>query len=193
MGKNKFHAVFVSSLLSFKRREYENSMELFFLFFSEESSLEDLLLSSKPPTNQPTTNPTIGYKKISELYKTNPHNSTYICFIMKSKALLLLIIFLLNTAVGLACALHMELKHTHHHHHQNKSCCKTTVNTLVTQAKAIPETQKILPQSPAILKNFQYDFYTVSLEIPHTNTKPSTNHHHPPIPDIRIAVQSFQI
>ena len=115
---------------------------------------------------------------------------------MKSKALFLLITFLLNTAVGFGCALQMDANghHHHHHNHQGDNCCKTTVNNLVTQAKVVPETVKAFVQVPALSGGFAYDFSLVSYAITTADPLSFADHpHHPPINDIRIAIQSFQI
>lgn len=116
---------------------------------------------------------------------------------MKSKALFLLIAFLLNTAVGFGCAIQMDANghhHHHNHHHQGDNCCKTTVNNLVTQAKVVPETAKVLVQVPALLSGFAYDFSSISFTtIDAGPLSFADHHHHPPIKDIRVAIQSFQI
>lgn len=112
---------------------------------------------------------------------------------MKSKALFLLIAFLLNTVVGFACAIHMDVK-PHHHHHQHESCCKSTVNSLLSQAKVVPETVKTAAQIPTLLSGFYHDFTQIYLVLTSTEQQPfADSSAHPPIKDIRIAIQSFQI
>lgn len=119
---------------------------------------------------------------------------------MKSKALFLLVAFLLNTAVGFACAVQMDTfghhHHNHHHHsgHQGDNCCKTTVNNLVTQAKVVPEGIKVFNGVLALSGGFEYDFSVFSFRnIAADQLYFADPQYHPPIKDIRIAIQSFQI
>lgn len=127
---------------------------------------------------------------------------------MKSKAIFLLVIFLLNTVVGFGCALGMETGHHHHpisHHHKTapvsgvsfsteNSCCKTLINELATQSKLIPESDKL----QVVLPVLWLPDYVYALLIPVTDLE---LHQHvdvnrrkrPPNEDIRIAIQSFQI
>ncbi|MEQ7802133.1 hypothetical protein ABDJ41_20220 [Pedobacter sp. ASV1-7] len=140
---------------------------------------------------------------------------------MKSKAIFLLVIFLLNTVVGFGCALAMEVgdhdepahhghkDHDHHHAggHEHKTtpisgqnftkedpCCKTLVNDLATQSKLVPEISKVQFFLPVLwLTDHSY-----SLLIPVTDVKLgrgayADHRERPPNKDIRIVIQSFQI
>ena len=89
---------------------------------------------------------------------------------MKSRAIFLLVIFLLNTIIGIGCALGMEnSSHNDNHTHDDGSthqhlpdvkadlnlsaqdlCCKALVNDLVVQSKLIPETGKVQIALPVI-------------------------------------------
>ncbi|HWW41529.1 hypothetical protein [Pedobacter sp.] len=129
---------------------------------------------------------------------------------MKSKAIFLLVIFLLNTVVGLGCALGMQDDHHDHQHadgHEHKTisisglsfseedhCCKTLVNDLVTQSKLIPESGKVLVVLPVMwLPDYSYTAF-----IPITSIEPGESvyvdrRERPPNQDIRITIKSFQI
>ncbi len=90
---------------------------------------------------------------------------------MRSKALLLLFIFLANTVAGFSCALRMsheehneaaEHHDQHHsaavegHHHStageatiaaNDPCCQGAVNNFISLAKLVPPSGHVLPQA----------------------------------------------
>ena len=140
----------------------------------------------------------------------------------------LLIVFSLNTVVGFACAIgidmgfnsshHGEMKelsdndhhedeqnhhelsthHNHsigHHHESNKedNCCNHHVINLSQLDKAIPQSFKLTSQFSTAFIPIYFKLspsYTSSYII---STKYFVRSHHPPIPDIRIAIQSFQI
>lgn len=121
---------------------------------------------------------------------------------MKSKAIFLLVTFLLNTIVGFGCALGMEGVDHQHGHQTNPiselnfskedACCKILVSDLVTLSKLIPESSKVqvvlsivwLPDYislvPATIVELDQRFYVEQRE-------------RPPNKDIRIVIQSFQI
>ena len=155
------------------------------------------------------------------------------------KAALLLAVFGLNTVVGFACAIgidmgfnskhhhdeesteavvhihadgkkhiHHEKKNTHepgkpHHHDQDKNdnksseekdnCCNDQVLKLEQTDKSIPHSLTIV--HPLFLIAFFDVFYNVTL--PYFDVvkdiKRFVRNYHPPIADIRIAIQSFQI
>ncbi|MDB5154292.1 MAG: hypothetical protein JWR54_3043 [Mucilaginibacter sp.] len=137
---------------------------------------------------------------------------------MKSKALFLLVIFLLNTIVGLCCTLHVFHENheetTEHHHlsslginHQGQSvlissasiskddpCCQGAVNNFASLAKLVPQTSKVAIQLPVVLAAF-YHPYTLTalpdfqLTLQHFVVK----RQRPPTSDTRIVIQSFQI
>ena len=156
------------------------------------------------------------------------------------KAAFLLIVFSLNTIVGFACSLGLDMgynsthhgadaateavvhvhkdgkKHIHHekkesdghdkyHNHDeaNKSensksdegnCCTDKVKEFQDLDKSVPASQSIV--HPIFFTAFVAAYYNITLLFP-TNVvrdiKPFVRNYHPPIPDIRIAIQSFQI
>jgi hypothetical protein len=131
------------------------------------------------------------------------------------KTSLLLIVFLLNTMVVFSCSLGMDMKfNSSHHqesissspsqHHKSKvkhheddkdNCCKDEAIKFAKTDKLTPQTfyTGINPiTSPAILPHF---FYFDILESGSNNiiNKLVVLGHHPPIQDIRVAIQSFQI
>jgi hypothetical protein len=159
---------------------------------------------------------------------------------IKLKATFLLTVFALNTVVGFACSVGMDMgfnsshhtneeateavvhihkdgkKHIHHekkekqshkkaHHHNQATNSKKLTgeegNCCVDKVKEFQDVDKSVPNSlnivhPAFLTAFVSTFYNISL-LPYTNVvkdiKPFVRSYHPPIPDIRIAIQSFQI
>jgi hypothetical protein len=137
---------------------------------------------------------------------------------MKSKALFLLVIFLLNTIVGLCCTLHVFHKdhdgNTAHHHlsspgitHQRQSvlipfasvskddtCCQGAVNKFSFLAKLVPQTSNVAIQLPVALAAFYHPYALTALpdfrlKIQHFVIK----RQRPPTSDTRILIQSFQI
>ena len=144
------------------------------------------------------------------------------------KAAFLILVFSINTIVGFACALGVDMgfntthhhdeeiaetvhvhangkKHIHHEeanedHHKKKStdgndnCCNKHVTKFSTLDKSVPQSVN-LPRS-IFFTAFVSAFYTVdifSFSQSTPNIKYFIRSHHPPIPDIRIAIQSFQI
>ena len=139
---------------------------------------------------------------------------------MKSKALFLLSIFLLNTLVGFSCALHMSHKdndegaeyHEHHHgslrtltHQKNTNssivyigkdepCCQGAVNNFVSLAKLVPQSGKVIIQVPLIFIGSYYQLPLItSLGVITRRQISFDERQRPPTPDIRIVIQSFQI
>lgn len=134
---------------------------------------------------------------------------------MRSKAIFLLVIFMLNTIVGFSCSLFVEEDHhddkSHNHHHagfneekiklisglsisKEDPCCKTLVNDLLTQGKLIPKTVKVIINLPVIwLQDYSYTllFQVESIKLNHSVY--AGRRYRPPNWDIRIAIQSFQI
>ncbi|MNV87372.1 hypothetical protein D3C71_1814910 [compost metagenome] len=120
---------------------------------------------------------------------------------IQRKAAFLLIVFLLNTVVGFACSVGMNMGAVESHHHSSKAE-KAADDCCTDQVQKIERADKL---SPPVLEFSSYQpFYTLiypnyfllealvsSLEISHP--KHLVRDYHPPIPDIRIAVQSFQI
>jgi hypothetical protein len=150
------------------------------------------------------------------------------------KAALLAVIFGLNTVIGFACSLNIDMgfnsshhghdeteavvhihkdgkKHIHYeekqdhkkpHSHGDKKAHsgKEKDNCCTDQVKKFEELDKSLPQSLAIIHpDFLIAFFDVyyNAALPANdivrNIKQFVRSYHPPIPDIRIAIQSFQI
>lgn len=139
------------------------------------------------------------------------------------KAVFLLTIFSLNMVVGFACSLGLDMGfnathhheeetpevHVHangpkHHHegadhkHQHKEgkddCCNDKVLKITQADKSIPQVAKLL--NPVFFTAFVAAYYNIDSSYPSqvdTSNKYLVRGHHPPIPDIRIAIQSFQI
>lgn len=143
------------------------------------------------------------------------------------KAALLLVVFGLNTVVGFACAVGVDMgfntshhhdeeateihvhangeKHEHHnksanHHHEEKNdeekggCCNDKVVKIYQTDKAVPQSNTII--SPVFFTTFIASYYNIDISYPSQIsgiTKYFVRSYHPPIPDIRIAIQSFQI
>jgi len=139
------------------------------------------------------------------------------------KAAFLLILFSFNMMVGFACAVgvDMDFNTTHHpekeatelhihangkkHHHQKQEhkhtdsekkddCCNDKVLKISQTDKAVPQATKLL--SSSFFSAFIATYYNINITYPSqaiTSTKYFVRGHHPPIPDIRIAIQSFQI
>ncbi len=132
---------------------------------------------------------------------------------MKIKALFLLFTFLLNSAVGVNCALHKDHdccdEITEHHQNltfqdltdhkpptvtQEDRCCQNSVNDLVLQAKLLPQPVKIFMPTPVTYIGFNYlpDFKVVqSDKVAHQLL--IDERRRPPTQAIRISIQSFQI
>ena len=156
------------------------------------------------------------------------------------KAAFLLVVFALNTIVGFACSVGMNMGFNSKHHHEeeanetavhlhrdgkkhihqekkeshsddtshqhdeaNKSensnsndgnCCTDNVKQFHELDKTIPALQSIV--HPIFLTAFVTVYYNISL-LPHTDIvrdiKRFVRSYHPPIADIRIAIQSLQI
>ncbi len=160
---------------------------------------------------------------------------------IKLKAAFLLMVFALNTIVGFACAVGVNMgfnskhhhdkeeategvvhvrkdgsKHVHHektesdnhdksHRHdeasnQHKSggdkdnCCNDKVKNFQQLDKSVPTSVNVI--HPVFFTAFLASYYNINI-LPHSDIvkdiKPFVRSYHPPIPDIRIAIQSFQI
>lgn len=140
------------------------------------------------------------------------------------KALLLLLVFGLNTIVGFACAMgvNMGFNTNHHdelaagihvhkdgkkHHHKKKShshsqkqenkkdhCCNDSVTKVSQADKSVP--RAITCIHPVFFTAFTASYYNIAILYPSQvsgTTRYFTRSYHPPIPDIRIAIQSFQL
>ncbi|CAN5587738.1 hypothetical protein BH10BAC2_BH10BAC2_20450 [soil metagenome] len=142
------------------------------------------------------------------------------------KATLLLLVFSMNTIIGFACSVGMDMgfNTTHHHqteltdsksHHHNvdadhhhdeadtdhhskdskDNCCKDKVIKFAQVDKSVPQSANNIIQlvffTAFSASFFDIDISFASKAVP--NVKYFVRSYHPPIPDIRIAIQSFQI
>ena len=134
------------------------------------------------------------------------------------KAVFLLIVFSMNMIIGFACAVgidmcfnnshHAEIEITSHEgsHHHNKAdkhskskggkenCCNDEVIKFSRVDKSLCNV--FTCPNTIFFTTLIYSFYNV--DVLHTfkssaNFKYFVRSHHPPIPDIRISIQSFQI
>lgn len=135
------------------------------------------------------------------------------------KAAFLLLIFSLNIVVGFACAIGIDMGfNSSHHHDENKvmahhdshhdemdndhhksnddndNCCHDKVVTIAQVDKSVPQSYAgiNITFATALLNSFyNTDVLSATQTIPHLNY--FVRNYHPPISDIRIAIQSFQI
>ena len=155
------------------------------------------------------------------------------------KAAFLLVIFGLNTIVGFACSVgvdmgfnskhhhdeeateavvhihndgkrhvHNEKKENHNHdksHHSDElsgnhksgeegNCCNDKVRNFEQLDKSVPQVINVI--HPVFFTAFLSSFYSISLLHPSDvviDVRHFVRSYHPPISDIRIAIQSFQI
>jgi hypothetical protein len=137
---------------------------------------------------------------------------------MKSKALLLLFIFLLNTVTGFSCALRMshddrEQAAEHHGSHHtdtvfdhpeftsaektispNDPCCQGAVNNFISLAKLVPSSGHILLQAPFLYINSSFQSALPVLPgIKLLRPIVIDERRRPPTNDIRITIQSLLI
>lgn len=147
---------------------------------------------------------------------------------IKIKAALLLAVFAVNTLVGFACAIGVDMGfntsnrtkdevkkvsvHVHadgkKHHHQKADkhpeekksssgkddCCNDKVVKISQIDKALFQSNNII--NPVFFTAFILSYYNINVLFPSqviTSIKYFVRGHHPPIPDIRIAIRSFQI
>jgi hypothetical protein len=138
---------------------------------------------------------------------------------IKLKATFLLLVFALNTMVGFACSMdvnmgfnahhhdewplhihadgkvhHHKQKKQHSHSHGKENCCNDSVvkfqqvdKNLAPGAPAIPDAAMMAALLSPI---FSIDVFATS-QIAHTTRV--IQYYHPPPPDIRVFIQSFQI
>ncbi|HEY5370776.1 MAG TPA: hypothetical protein VIJ75_17455 [Hanamia sp.] len=141
------------------------------------------------------------------------------------KAAFLLIAFSLNTVIGFACAVGLDMGFNSHHHEENvientenihhdkshhhgddedvhhhnansekDNCCNGGVMKFQKVDKAISSSANMI--NPVFFASFANSFYNIDILSSSNkteNTKYFVRSNHPPIPDIRIAIQSFQI
>jgi hypothetical protein len=137
------------------------------------------------------------------------------------KAAFLLAAFSLNTVIGFACSVglnmgfnndhhhddeavpanhsanHHETATAHHHpsHHDKNNCCNDEVIKLSSIDKSSPQSANF-SLNPVFFTAFISTYYQAAIISPYiaaASVKYFARSHHPPIPDIRIAIQSFQI
>lgn len=93
---------------------------------------------------------------------------------------------------------HADIDHDHHHHHQKKekdNCCNDNVIKLVETDKSLSPALDFSIH-PAISIVFVSTFHNIDVLTSFqakVNSRYCVRSYHPPIPDIRIAIQSFQI
>ena len=140
------------------------------------------------------------------------------------KAVLLLVVFGLNTVIGLACALgvdmgfnssyhdeeaakvdvladgkmhnHEKESHSYSQKHKDKkdNCCNDSLAKLSLADKSVPQSTTII--NPVFLTTFITAYCNIDILYPSQvsgSTKYFVRSYHPPITDIRLAIQSFQI
>lgn len=115
------------------------------------------------------------------------------------RAIFLTFVFLLNTVVGLACAdvhHHHDHKHgvaDHHHHHTENNCCKDEVAKLRDADKLSQPSFDFSQFSLPIFIIPDFAYHQGNSFPVNTPNIYFSRHCRPPIVDVRIAIQSFQI
>ena len=136
------------------------------------------------------------------------------------KAAFLLIAFSLNMIIGFACSVGIDMGFNSHHHHGDETtilktshhqgeaadkdhhdsndnkdnCCNDSVMKFAQIDKSVPQSLNII--SPTFLTAFISTHHGIDVlytSYQSTSIKYFVRNYHPPIPDIRIAIQSFQI
>jgi hypothetical protein len=90
--------------------------------------------------------------------------------------------------------LHEEAENKHKDNDKNDDCCNDKVLKIFQTDKAVPQFDKLI--SPIFATAFIPVYHTINISYPSqvsTSNKYYVLGHHPPIHDIRIAIQSFQI
>ena len=133
------------------------------------------------------------------------------------KATILLIVFSLNTVIGFACAVGIDMGFNSHHHkessiasasmhhhdanvenHPTKNDKDNCCNGEVMQFQKIDKARasSITFINSVSFTSYRASFYNIDILSHSTqisDIKYFVRSHHPPIPDIRIAIRSFQI
>ena len=89
---------------------------------------------------------------------------------------------------------HEEAENKHKDNDKKDDCCNDKVLKLLRTDKAVPQFTKLINQTFSI--SFIPVYNSINITYPSqvsTSNKYYVRGHHPPIPDIRIAIQSFQI
>ena len=142
---------------------------------------------------------------------------------IRLKAAFLAIAFSLNTIVGFACAIGIDMGFNSHHHHDMEAtevhvhkdgkvhlhkktshshkhetgkddCCNDTVIKLSQKDKSVPQSNIVV--SPLIVSPCIVAYYNIDISYPsqiNASIKYFVRNYHPPIADIRIAIRSFQV
>ena len=137
---------------------------------------------------------------------------------IRLKAAFLLIVFSMNMIIGFACTVGMDMGFNsphheessiassasmHHHgvnikNHQTKNnkdnCCNDEVMQFQKIDKALASSINVI--NPVSFTSYVASFYNIDILSHSTqisDIKYFVRSHHPPIPDIRIAIRSFQI
>lgn len=120
------------------------------------------------------------------------------------KAVFLLAVFTLNTLVGFACAVGLDMgfnsKHHHHkegttlHQHQdNENCCNDEAVQFSQLDKLLAQAVSLSVTSPATLIHFSYQPDITSYTKERTPITPSKKPFARTARGIRVSIQSFQI
>jgi len=123
---------------------------------------------------------------------------------MKIKALFLLFIFQLNTAIGLNCALRVcsddcRDKIVEHHQYpvtsieKDEPCCQGAVNSFASLAKLIPQSPKVFIPIAAYIRPYGEYILKYLPNVKSVHPLSADERQRPPTPDVRISIQSFQI
>lgn len=87
-----------------------------------------------------------------------------------------------------------DKKHHDNDHHEKGGCCTDGVVKLAQAEKSVPQATVLM--NPLFPTAFIATFYPTNIFYKSQVTEPIkyfVRGHHPPIPDIRLAIQSFQI
>jgi hypothetical protein len=111
------------------------------------------------------------------------------------KAFFLLIVFFLNTAVGIACALaphgccHESVVKTHHHEQGNRNCCNDSVLQFQLLDKSFEQQLKTVVHMPVAFITGHF----ISPAVTYCYYQYPIIRQELPTRDIRVSIQSFQI
>ncbi len=89
---------------------------------------------------------------------------------------------------------HEEADHKHKDNNKKDDCCNDKVLKIFQTDKAVPQLAKLI--SPTFATVFIPAYYTINNSYPSQVSNFNKYYvcgHHPPIPNIRIAIQRFQI
>jgi hypothetical protein len=89
---------------------------------------------------------------------------------------------------------HSEAKNHHHSKQEKDNCCKDEAVKFANVNKLSPQSTDFVFYTPFVpLANYGFPLIGIAELTVSTNSTISFLTHHPPIPDIRVAIQSFQI